>query len=142
MTHANTPITGSDQFELSCFFLSSTEDSRFASGPPFRCAPLSRLRMGKNDQFLLIRISPPLRLNPYDPSSNTTDTLVITPHMQNDTLFPVSYWPLPVHIHKVLYPIKYGRPLSPKQIKITAWGDIHRATATIESRSYESILKP
>jgi hypothetical protein len=124
-----------DSFELDRFYLSSTEDVRFGSGPPFVCSPVARLRLGDNDQILVIRISPPLQTGYSRPSCATIETLAITPHVEGDTLFPVSKWPLSVHVYADLPPLKRGRTFSLKRGTMLAWCDIYRDLPSAEARS-------
>jgi hypothetical protein len=112
--------------ELPDFFLSSAGESELLSEPR-ACWSRARLRDQVRDDYMLIQIEPPLIGQQFGLGDKDISQLIISARLQGDTLFPVSHWPFPVYVARVLNE-KVVRTLSfvAGEVELIGWALIFR----------------
>jgi hypothetical protein len=78
------------------FYLASTEGYRLEQ--PRAAFALRRLHGNGRRDFLVIRIAPPLPGDWYGLGDVAIDTLVLATRHEGASMFPISAWPLAVHV--------------------------------------------
>jgi hypothetical protein len=107
------------------FFLASTEG--YSLSIPRACWQIKRLTTIKRDDILLVRIDPPLPGALYGLNRGRDDVVIIAPYFQGTSLFPVSKWPLAVHVGHVFVENAETRDrLEDGEFKSVALGEIYR----------------
>lgn len=81
------------------FYLASAEGYGLAE--PRRGYALKRLRGTHRDNFMLIRIEPPILGQKYGVRGDI-DQLIVAPRYKSTTLFPIAEWPVVVHVARPL----------------------------------------
>lgn len=108
------------------FYLSSTEG--YGMDIPRSCWRIARMATASRDDLLLLKIDPPLSGHRYGLQCRDIDlVLVATRHEENSTLFPITHWPVYVHVARLLVenPELLGR-LQEDQFKSIAWAELYR----------------
>jgi hypothetical protein len=82
------------------FYLVSTEDRKF--GEPRACYRLKRMYGDGRDDYLLIRIDPPIIGQRYGLGARDIDKVIIATRHSGGSLFPINEWGLHVHVARVL----------------------------------------
>jgi hypothetical protein len=108
------------------FYLSSTEG--FGLGPPRECYRVKRLSGHSRDDYLLIRISPPIVGQPYGLRDRDIGIVVIAPRHAGSSLFPVSEWPLAVHVARPLSAdIELCSAVEAQDLEEIGWGELYES---------------
>lgn len=78
------------------FFLASTEDTRLTE--PHRCWRMHRVANPTRDDLLLVKIDPPLSGQVFGKSGQDLTYVWLATRHQGASLFPISRWPVYVHV--------------------------------------------
>jgi hypothetical protein len=78
------------------FYMSSCEYEDFAAAR--RCYRLKRLVGPHRDDYLAIRVDPPVPGDPLGYPNRQFEGLVIATRFRGDSLFPLAQWPTAVHV--------------------------------------------
>jgi len=82
----------------------------------------------KRDDILLVRIDPPLPGALYGLDRGRNDVVIIAPYFQGTSIFPVSKWPVAVHVGHLLIDDPETRDtLEDGEFKSVALGEIYRS---------------
>jgi len=94
---------------------------------PRPCWTVARLTSSVRDDYMLVRIDPPLVGQRFGLGEEDLHYLVLASRLQGDTLFPVSCWPCPVYVMRLLAdgPIAAGSLLD-SQIELITIGLVFR----------------
>ena len=105
------------------FFLASTEGYNMER--PRKCMRVKRLYGEHRDDYLLIRISPPLP-GQHDGEAGIDLVIVATRH-KGATLFPITTWPVYVHVAVPIGidPLTATRVAKDQLVNI-AWAELYR----------------
>ena len=77
-------------------------------------------------EYLWVKIDPPVMGQPYALGEKDVTDVLLSPHFQETSVFPVSQFPLPVYIYRVLDDRVFTDPHpSPSLLKLVAWGEIY-----------------
>lgn len=82
------------------FYLASSEG--YDMEEPRKCYQIKRLHGDKRDDYLLIKIDPPLIGQNYGLGSQDIDKVIIATRYKADLLFPIKNWPVDVHVARIL----------------------------------------
>lgn len=89
------------------------------------CWARGRLCDDVRDDYMLIEVDPPVIGQTYGLGGQDITNLIISAHLQGSTLFPVSEWPCPVYIARILDPsIVETLRFKKDQVELIAWGPI------------------
>lgn len=107
------------------FYLASTDN--FELEMPRKCRRLKRLSGKGRDDLLLVAVEPELELLSLDLRA-VKDKCILSPQVPGDSLFPVSSWPLYVHVHVILdeNKVRDSDSISNENRILYAWGEIYR----------------
>jgi hypothetical protein len=114
------------------FFMSTAGETE-ALANPRACWVKSRLRNQVHDGHMLIEVEPSLIGQRYDLGSRDITNLILSPKWVSLSLFPVTQWPCPVYVARILDDaITESGAFTPSQVELIAWGSIFR---TLEEAS-------
>jgi hypothetical protein len=101
------------------------------------CWRIKRISTGKSDDFLLVRIDPPVIGQPYGLGDRDITVLVIAPKWQNTSLFPINVWPMPVYVFRSLVDDPHLRDEIPlKEMEMIAWAALYRTEEDTRRRDW------
>jgi len=83
------------------FYLSSAREYLPLSDPR-ACYAEARLRDSNRDDYMLVRINPPLIGQRFGLGSSDVDRLILSTRHQGYTLFPVTEWPSHVYVSRIV----------------------------------------
>jgi hypothetical protein len=94
---------------------------------PRRCWRLKRLATRHRDDVLLVKIEPPLVGQKYGRGARDVDQVLMAPRHHNASLFPISEWPLYVHVALALIERPEERDLLREDEFVSiAWAELYR----------------
>lgn len=109
------------------FFLSSTEG--YGLEKPRACFCIKKLRGRTYDGYLLVKIVPPILGQQYGLGEKDIEYVVLATRHVGTSLFPVSEWPLCVHVARLLCDIENKTSLNAeKDLKVIAWAELYKDT--------------
>ena len=114
------------------FFLDPTDggDQRDLGSPEAQlraCWAQGRLRTSSRDDWMLVRIEPPLIGQPYGLGDRDLERVLLATRHAGTTLFPVTEWPAFVYILRIVDDtILETKTFSPDQVQLIRWGVLHR----------------
>jgi hypothetical protein len=82
------------------FYLASTDYYNVET--PRRVWCLKRMSGAGRDDLLLAKIDPPIVYEGYGSNAHSTDIVLFATRRMGASLFPVTYWPVSVHILRPL----------------------------------------
>ena len=108
------------------FYLSSTEG--YGLETPRACFRIKRLKGRSYDDYLLVKIDPPIFGQAYGLGAEDIDYVVLAVRYVKTSLFPISEWPLYVHVARLLCDtdIADKTSLEEKDIELIGWGEINQ----------------
>ena len=84
-----------------------------------------RLRGDRRDDYLLVRIDPPLTGSGSRPDGPAMDHVILATRHLGDSLFPIQRWPVFVHVIESLVPVEGKDVLHDHEMKVIAWAAIY-----------------
>lgn len=94
---------------------------------PRCCWRIKRLASGQRDDLLLVRIEPPLLGQKYGLGGRDIELVLLAPRHKGDSLFPISQWPVDVHVARSLVEDPEAlENIDPKDMKVIAWAELYR----------------
>lgn len=106
------------------FYLASSEG--YGLDDPRRCWRLKRLAGPSRDDFLLIKIDPPLPGQKYGLGSRDLDVVLVATRHEGASLFPINEWPLFVHVARPLIGDAQQRSsLHEEEFESIAWAELY-----------------
>jgi hypothetical protein len=106
------------------FFLTSSEGYGLES--PRACMCRSRLGGRKGDDYLLVEIDPPLIGQRFGRGAEDIHVLVLATRHEGQSLFPVSEWPLYVHVALARRDLAGAANVAEGDLQLIGWGEIYR----------------
>ncbi len=107
------------------FFLASTEG--YDLEEPRACKRLRRVRSDHRDDLLLVTCEPPLIGQKYGLGGRDIDTLLIATRHVGPSLFPITEWPVYVHVARLLVEGPEHRDLiHDDEFQSIAWAELYR----------------
>jgi len=113
-------------------FLASKEH-RGDWGRVRRAAIVGRVTDTDGRDYLWIQVDPPVIGQPYDQGQQDIRDLLLRPHFEGDSLFPITRFPLPVYIFRVLSDAFTGEIMTPEALELAAWGEIYETKEDAEA---------
>jgi hypothetical protein len=93
---------------------------------PRRCYAIKRLRCAVRDDYLLIRIDPPLVGQWYGLGGRDIDKVIVATRLQGGSLFPILEWPVFVHVARPLIEHPEQRDqLANDELENIMWGELY-----------------
>ena len=82
------------------FYLASTEG--YGLTPPRACYRIARLRGNRSDDYLVVRVEPPLIGQKYGLGATDIEIVVLATRHKGESLFPITHFPVSVHVARLL----------------------------------------
>lgn len=106
------------------FYLASTEG--YGMEEPRWCYRIKRLRGDHRDDHLLIRVEPPFIGQQYGLGAQDIDEVVVAPRHRGVSLFPITAWPVFVHVARPLVANPAGRTtIHDEELEEIGWGELY-----------------
>jgi len=84
--------------------------------------------------YLWIQVDPPVIGQPYGLGQENIGDLLLRPHFEGDSLFPISKFPTAVFIYRVIdNSLSVNKNLSTKTLELAAWGEIYETREHAEA---------
>jgi len=112
------------------FFMTSSEIEFLR--PVRRAKVIERRKYGSGKDWLLVEIDPSLIGQRFGLGGKDVTRLLITPRHKGDSLFPISSWPVYVH---VALPPELSEPGEDAQPDSFGWAEIHPSRDKAEAES-------
>lgn len=107
------------------FYLASSEGYDLEA--PRRCFRIKRLGGDFRDDYLLIKVDPPLVGQSHALGGQDVDQIVIAPRHRGVSLFPILEWPVFVHVVRVLVDDPEIRDkLHDSELEEIAWAELYQ----------------
>jgi hypothetical protein len=107
------------------FYLASAEG--YGLEEPHKGWKVRRLTTQNRDDFLLIRIDPPLVGQKYGLGGNDIDHVIVATRHKGDTLFPITKWPMYVHVARLLIDLpEEVSELKTADYESIAWAELYK----------------
>jgi len=106
------------------FFLASTEG--YELDVPRRCYRLRRVAGRPADDYLVVRIDPPLSGQKFGMGERDLDKVVVATRHQGSTLFPISEWPIYVHVARMLGVAEKKDSFAAADLESIGWGELYQ----------------
>ena len=120
------------------FYLASTDCSPALA--PRKCFVEERLTSAeRRDDYLRIRIEPPIIGQPYELGEQDIEDLVLATRYADTTLYPISEWPMIVFVCRVVNEkIRHSGRVSANDLEVILIGELYPTLAQAnESLRYE-----
>ena len=116
------------------FYLASSEGYNMET--PRKSYIIKRLRGTYRDDYLLVRIDPPLIGQYYGLGGRDIDKLIVATKYKGDSLFPVTQWPVFVHVARFLS----GDPeefdvIQNSDLEEIGWAELYETEAAARDKS-------
>ena len=105
------------------FYLTSSEG--YGLTAPRRCIPLRRLAGEARDDYLLVTIHPPLVGQGWLPDAQAANTAILATRHKGASLFPITHWPVYVHVARLLVPYLDQDVIRTDQMDEVGWGELY-----------------
>jgi hypothetical protein len=118
------------------FFLTAAAEMRPGEdlARPRACWTEGRLRDQVRDDYMLIRVDPPVIGQAYGLGNEDIAELIIAARWKGYTLFPVTEWGCSVYVMRILdESISETSSFAAEQIEVIAWANIHRTREEAEA---------
>jgi hypothetical protein len=106
------------------FYLASTEG--YGMEEPRRCWRMRRIATNKRDDLLLVRIDPPLLGQQYGLQGRDVEQVLVATRHKGGSLFPVTQWPVYVHVARPLVDITGLDKIQSNQLESIAWAELYQ----------------
>ena len=104
------------------FFLVSSEGR---PDQPRRCFRLQRVLGRSGDDYLLVRIDPPIIGQPFGLGGRDIDRVILATKYVGSSLFPISEWPMSVHVARLLRELRKGDTLTKEDLEVIDWAQLY-----------------
>ena len=110
------------------FYLASSEG--YGMEEPRRGFAVRRLRGDVRDDYLLVRIEPPVIGQPFGLGAHDIDHVILATRHAGESLFPMRRWPVFVHVARPLVPIEGRDVLHDDEMEVIPWAEIYKTEGT------------
>jgi hypothetical protein len=111
--------------EMPDFYLASSEG--YEMEEPRKCKRLKRLCSESRGDLLLIQIEPPLIGQKYGLGRKDIDIVVIATRHKEDSLFPITEWPVFVHVARLLVDNAQEKEnVRDNELETIAWAELYQ----------------
>jgi hypothetical protein len=113
------------------FYLASRETA--APFGPIKCFVEERLAVEGRDDYLRVRIEPPIIGQPYGLGDKDIEDVVLATRYADTTLHPISEWPMTVFVCRIINDkIRHSGKASAKDLEVILIGELYRTLAEAE----------
>jgi hypothetical protein len=115
------------------FYMASTEGYTLEN--PRRCTPVRRLRGPIRDDYLLIKIDPPLIGQPFGLGANDIDEVIVATRLEGVSLFPIERWPVDVYVVRLLVASEAKETVMADEMELIAWAELYPTEEHAKART-------
>ena len=115
------------------FYLASSEGYNLEQ--PRRCWRVRRLTGDHWDDFLLVRIDPPLIGQQYGLGANDLDHVIVAARHSGASLFPIRKWPAFVHVAQALVPLEGRNGIGKGEFESIGWAELYETEQQASSKA-------
>jgi hypothetical protein len=116
------------------FYLSSSEG--YGLEQPRACFRIKRLKGRTGDDYLAIRVEPPIPGQPYGLGNRDIDTVVVAARHAGTSLFPITDWPAYVHVARPLGAnLETRESLQEGELEEIGWAELHPDRRAAEQKT-------
>jgi hypothetical protein len=109
--------------EIPDFYLASNESNLLRIRR--KCYIIKRFHALHRDDYLLVRVSPPLEIEAGGTLTNQLAELIIATRHKGETLFPITKWPVAVYVLRSLVEINREQDvLTDGELELIGWAEI------------------
>jgi hypothetical protein len=108
------------------FYLGSSEG--YGLETPRRCYRLRRIAGRSGDDYLLVRIDPPIIGQEYGLGDKNIHRVILATKHEGASLFPISSWPAFVHVARMVREPREGDTLTREDLELIGWGELEPRT--------------
>jgi hypothetical protein len=117
------------------FYLSSAESDTLRE--PRKCWSIKRLRGEIRDDYLLIQIFPPIIGQPFGLGAKDIDLVIIAPRHKGISLFPITSYPVFVHVARPLIDDVESRDMIYNQeSEVMFWGELYETEENARKKTW------
>jgi len=117
------------------FYLSSSEG--YGLETPRACYRVRSLGGRSTDDYLLVRIDPPIIGQPYGLGGKDIDMVILANRHSGTSLFPVSEWPLSVHVARIVNKLDQKQTIEENDIESIVWAEIYKTEEDAKEKRYK-----
>ena len=119
------------------FFLTTAGEYKLLSKPR-ACRFIRRLRDVNRDDYMLVKIDPPLIGQSFGLGGDDVAELLLSTRHQGFSLFPAHQGPMEVYVARVVDPaVLTGESFTRDQVQLIAWGTIYSDLEKANARALE-----
>lgn len=105
------------------FYLASSEG--YGMEEPRCCFAVRRLRGDSRDDYLLVRIEPPVIGQGFNLGNQDIHYLILATRHIGKSLFPIQHWPVFVHVARSLIPLEGRDVIHDNEMESIAWAELY-----------------
>jgi len=118
------------------FYLASSESYNLSE--PRKCYTIKRISGQYRDDYLLIKIDPPIIGQLYGLGDQDIDKVIVATRHEGFSLFPITKWPVYVHVARLLIDNPESREkIYSKEIKEIGWAELYETEAAAIKKGYK-----
>jgi len=120
------------------FYMSANEYD--ALEKPRKCYAIRRFSGKRRDNYLLIRIDPPIAPGEVEGFDSEISEVIVATRHQGATLFPISEWPVYVHVALPVVPGRHYRTVVSTQIgdiAAEAWARLYPTEEDARNKNHD-----
>jgi hypothetical protein len=123
------------------FYMTSTESNVLK--PIRQCFAIKRFTAQDRDDYLLIRIRPPIQAGEYKGVTQQVSQLVVATRHKGVSLFPATKWPVRVYVLRVLIDAPEQHDiLRDNELELLDWADLYKSSETAKSAGASYLGNP
>ena len=106
------------------FYLASSEG--YGLEGPRRCYRIRRILGRGSDDYLLVKVDPPIIGQRYGLGGRDIDRVILATRHEGESLFSISSWPVFVHVARMLREPREGDSMTSEDLEEIGWAEIYR----------------
>jgi hypothetical protein len=106
------------------FFLASSEG--YGLERPRRCYRLRRILGRTGDDYLLVKVAPPIIGQRYGLGGREIDRVILATRHEGESLFAIRSWPVFVHVARLLREPREGDTMTRDDLESIGWAEIYK----------------
>ncbi len=106
------------------FFLASSEG--YGLEVPRRCHRIRRIRGRSGDDYLLVRVDPPIIGQRYGLGGQDIDRVVLATRHEGESLFSITAWPVCVHVARMIREPEERDTMTREDLEEIGWAELYK----------------
>ncbi|MDC0358637.1 hypothetical protein OAO01_07460 [Oligoflexia bacterium] len=115
------------------FYLSSSEG--YGLEVPRACYRQKRIGGRNGDDYLSVHIEPPICGQRFGLGDKDLSDVILATRHDGTSLFPVSEWPLYIHVARLLHDVADKSELTENDLELIGWAEIYRTKQEASKQS-------